>query len=423
MFPAGHDVVVEIPIGGLVQPGFESMRDVFHDNWTPAGSDPGELGASLCVIVGGRVVVDLWGGWCDPPREHTWQRDTLVNAYSVGKGLSATAVLALVDRGVLDLDEPLAQHWPGFAAHGKGDLTLRAALSHRAGLPCARRKVEVAEAFDFHAMAGILAGTEPWWSPGEAHGYHVNTLGHLIGEPASRATGHDFDVVVRDEVALRCGADIHLGLPADQHHRLADIHFPRAELFDPTTAAPVAGGPTERADSGGAGSAAASDTDPPEPDLSEMRAGAYFNPPELSGIGAVNTPAFRSAVIPSTNMACTAAGVARVYASLSGQPPADSELSLSSGLIAEATTTHSDGDDLVLGRPSRFGLGYMLHTPERPVGITEESFGHFGHGGSLGFADRSAGVGFCYLTNRPGDRWQMPRTRRLISELGSLLGC
>lgn len=226
VFPAGHDVVVEIPIGGLVQPGFESLRDVFHDNWTPAGSDPGELGASLCVIVGGRVVVDLWGGWCDPPREHTWQRDTLVNVYSVGKGLSATAVLALVDRGVLDLDEPLAQHWPGFAAHGKGDLTLRAALSHRAGLPCARRKVEVAEAFDFHAMAGILAGTEPWWSPGEAHGYHVNTLGHLIGEPASRATGHDFDVVVRDEVALRCGADIHLGLPADQHHRLADIHFP-----------------------------------------------------------------------------------------------------------------------------------------------------------------------------------------------------
>ncbi|MFV0317507.1 MAG: serine hydrolase domain-containing protein [Microthrixaceae bacterium] len=427
---------MDVPIGGRVEPGFETIAEVFRANWEPSEGDPGELGASLNVCVDGRVTVELWGGWCDVERTRPWQRDTLVNAYSVGKALSATAVLSLVADGKVDLDTPIESYWPEFGAQGNSDVTMRTVLAHRAGLPCARRDVSVPEAYDFHTMAGILADTEPWWTPGTAHGYHVNTLGHLIGEPVCRVTGIDFGEVIARRVAGPFGAEIYLGLPEDQHTRMADVDFPDAGLDDrgesrgpeDSTRAGTARHSTAAREPGLDNAASQRDTpEDPTPgqmdaqSLKRMLAGAYFNPPELSGIGSVNTAEFRRAEIPSTNMACTAEGVARVFASLSGYPIADTPEILPSSLIDEATTTHSEGHDLVLGRDSRFGLGFMLHTSDRPIGIGEGSFGHFGHGGSLGFADRDAAVGFCFLTNRPGDRWQMPRTRRIVRALSDCL--
>jgi CubicO group peptidase (beta-lactamase class C family) len=149
-----------------------------------------------------------------------------------------------------------------------------------------------------------------------------------------------------------------------------------------------------------------------------MRLSAYFNPPGFSGIGIVNTSAWRQAVVPSTNGHATARAVAGFYAALL---PGVSRPILPGSLIAEATETHSEGHDLVLDRPTRFGLGFALHLDARPVGITTSSFGHYGHGGSLGFAAPDAGIAFAYLVNRPGDRWQNPRTRRLLDTLRSCL--
>jgi CubicO group peptidase (beta-lactamase class C family) len=139
----------------------------------------------------------------------------------------------------------------------------------------------------------------------------------------------------------------------------------------------------------------------------------YFNPSGLSGFGVVNTPEWREAVIPSTNGHSTARAVAAIYGALLGGRRASSPL-VGDALVAEATTIHSDGEDAILGRPSRFGLGFQLTQPTRPLGPNPAAFGHYGYGGSLGFADPSAQLAFGYVMNRPGDRWQTPRTQALI---------
>ncbi len=407
-------------VHGRVDRAFEVVSDAFRANFEPSGGDatdaapagspdPGDLGASLCVIVDGRVVVDIWGGWSDVARTRPWTADTLVNAYSVGKAVTASAVLTEVASGALDLDAPLSRVWPEYGAHGKGSTTLRQVLAHRAGVPGARRELTPDDVFDFGAVAAALAESEPWWEPGRAHGYHVNTLGHLAGEPVRRATGTSVGEVVRRSVAGPLGADLWIGLPRSEHHRVAEVDFVQDI---PSGLLPHQGdGPLDR-----------------------MRHAAYFNPPGLSGIGTVNTARWREAQVPSTNLHATARGVARLFASLSGAPadpdprerpaaadPVGDEI-VPAALVAEAATTHSRGYDLVLDRESRFGLGMMLHRDGRAVGVGEASFGHYGNGGSLGFADPDARVGFGYVINRPGDRWQVPRTRRLLAALRDALG-
>ncbi len=386
--PSGRPV----PIGGTVDPAFVGVRDAFIENWNPADGDPGELGAALCVVLDGQVVVDLWGGWTSTTKTRPWEPDTLVNAYSVGKAVTTATVLAMVARGELALDEPVCAHWPEFAEHGKAGVTLRDALAHRAGVPGARQALSARDAMDFEAVAAALAASEPWWEPGSAHGYHVNTLGHLVGEPVRRVTGRRFGTAVADLVAGPCEADLWIGLPESLHHRVADVDFHQhiPEEFLPHRGDDL---------------------------LSRMRRAAYFNPPELSGLGSVNTAAFRSAEIPSTNLHASARGVATMFAALAGAPHAGTELAIPRSLIGEATTTHSLGEDLVLERRSHFGLGFMLPDEARPIGVGPSSFGHFGNGGSLGFADLDARMGFGYVLNRPGDRWQVQRTRRLLAAL------
>jgi CubicO group peptidase (beta-lactamase class C family) len=391
-----------VVVSGTVDPAFEPMREAFAANFAPTpgdedglGADPGELGAALCVIVDGRVVVDLWGGWADLAGTRAWEADTLVNAYSIGKAVSAATVLAVVSDGALDLDAPVARVWPEFAAHGKGAITLRQLLSHQGGLPGVRRPVADDEVFDFPAVAAALAAQATWWEPGTAHGYHVNTLGHLVGEPVRRVTGDRFGAAVRDRVARPLGADVWIGLPREEHRRVAEVDFVQ---HVPEEWRPHAG----------------------DDDRSRMRRATYFNPEGLSGIGTVNLPRWREAEVPSTNLHASARGVAGVFASLADGSPAGGLLAGS--LVEEATTTASRGTDLVLDRESHFGLGMMLHLDSRPIGIGPGSFGHYGNGGSLGFGDRSARVGFGYVMNRPGDRWQVPRTRRLLDALGEVLG-
>ncbi len=415
-----HPDVAVADVQGHADPAFRAVGEAFTTNFRPTGDaggarapgdpvDPGDLGASLCVIVDGRIVVDLWGGWSDVARTRPWTADTLVNAYSVGKAVTAAAVLAVVAGGSLDLDAPLSRVWPEYGTHGKGATTLREALSHRAGVPGARRALTTDDVFDFGAVAAALAESEPWWEPGRAHGYHVNTLGHLAGEPVRRATGASIGEVVRRSLAVPLGADLWIGLPRSEHHRVAEIDF--VQDVPPGLLPHQGDGPLDR-----------------------MRHAAYFNPPGLSGIGTVNTARWREAEVPSTNLHASARGVARLFASLSGAPaasgpgarpvtaePVGKEV-VPATLVAEAATTHSRGHDLVLDRESHFGLGMMLHQGGRAVGLGEASFGHYGNGGSLGFADPEARLGFGYVINRPGDRWQVPRTRRLLGALREALG-
>jgi CubicO group peptidase (beta-lactamase class C family) len=148
---------------------------------------------------------------------------------------------------------------------------------------------------------------------------------------------------------------------------------------------------------------------------------AYFNPPDLSGAGVVNTAAWREAEVPSANAHATAAGVARVYAALAGGGALGGVRVVDSGALAASVAEQVHGDDLVLRRPSRFGLGFQLTQPERPLGPGPRAFGHFGAGGSVGLCDPDAGVAFGYVTSQMGPRWQNPRNRALIDAVFACL--
>jgi CubicO group peptidase (beta-lactamase class C family) len=370
-----------LDVGGWCDPRFGLVRNAFAANFT----ERGETGAAVCLAAGGTVVVDLWAGRAGPGL--AWQRDTLVNVFSVGKGLVAACVARLIGRGLLEPDEPVARYWPEFAAAGKTAVTLRQLLSHQAGLPALRDPMPAGSMLDWPVLTGALAAERPWWPPGSAHGYHVNTFGFLAGEVIRRVTGMTVGAVLRNEIAGPLGADVHIGLPAAEHHRVAEFLWPGAE------ARSVLPGVTED---------------------EQMIINAYFNPADFSGAGVVNTPGWRAAEVPSANAHATASGVARVYAALAGGGSVDGVRVVDPGALAAAVTEQVYGDDLVLRRPSRFGLGFQLTQPQRPLGRSQRAFGHFGAGGSVGLCDPDAGVALGYVTSQMGPRWQNPRNRALI---------
>ena len=368
-------------IDGFCDPKFSALREAFAENFASRG----EPGAAVALSVNGKLVADLWGGWRDAARTQAWRRETLVNFFSVSKALCTIVAMRLVEHGKLDLDAPVARVWPQFAQAGKETVSLRHVLSHQAGLPSIHEPLPEGAALDWNRMCEALARQKPWWEPGTAHGYHVNTFGFLVGEMVRRVTGRSLGTVLREDVAGPLDADVHIGLPVCEHHRVAEFLWP----------------------------AVPSTQGMPGPDQ-QMRYNAYWNPPGISGAGWVNRPEWRLAEIPSTNGHGTARGVVRVYRMLANGGAIDGVRILGADAIAEATKEHSNGIDLISERPSRFGLGFQLTQPERPLGPNKGAFGHFGAGGSLGFCDPEAGVAFGYVTNDMGPRWQNPRNKALI---------
>ncbi len=383
-------VAVPITIGGACDERFQPVREALAENF--ATDD--EWGASVAVFVAGRKVIDLWGGHVDSAKSRPWQRDTLVNAYSVGKGILSLLAVGCAETGELDLDAKVSSLWPEFSAHGKGHLTVRSLLAHRSGLPGVRTLLPPEAKYDWTRMCDELAGQAPFWEPDSDHGYHVNTQGFLVGEVIRRATGTPVGELLQQRIARPLGADYFFGLPAGLHGRVSRVFAPDVAVDTPERWA-MAFPPT--------GDAA----------HDEMIWRSYFNPAGISGIGSVNTKEWREAVIPSTNGHGNARAVATIYSAyLDGK--VNGRRWVGPGLRAEAARPHSSGADRVLGKPSSFGLGLQLAQPSRPIGPNADSFGHFGYGGSLGMADPEAKVAFAYITNHPGQRWQTTRTMRVL---------
>lgn len=376
-------------MAGLCDVRFQAVREAFGEN----AASRGELGAAVAVIVEGELVVDLWCGWADSERSRPWRQDTLVNVFSVGKALAGLCVLTLVSRGLLDLEEPVSRCWPQFAVAGKQDVTVREMLSHRAGLPAIGRELPEGALYDWDLVVGALAEQEPWWTPGSGHGYHVHTFGFLLGELVRRIADEPIGTFLRREIAGPFGAELSFGLARRNRARRAEY------LFDHSLVS-------------------SSERSRRSPVDERLRERAYLNPPGATGIGTVNTAAWQDAELPSANLHADARGIARVYADLARDAPSiiDGEV------LREATAEAAAGDDLVLGRPSRFGLGFQLTQPERPLGPNAASFGHFGAGGSLGFADPQAHLGFAYVMNRGGPQWQDPRNSALVEAVYRALG-
>ncbi len=375
-------------IAGKCAAGFDRVEQAFAANFAS-----GEHGAGLCVVLDGRPVVDVWGGFTDEARQSLWQRDTLVNCFSVGKGVLAILALDCIGRGEVELDAALYDLWPEAASLGP-KMTLRTCLSHRAGVPAVRRRLADDVMYHWETMCAAIVDQQPYWDPDSAHGYHVNTWGFLVGEILRRATGTPVRELFRERIALPVAADFHFGLPATEHHRVAKLIMPEATLSTPeewALAFPATG----------------------DAEHDAMVWHSYFNPNGLSGIGTVNTPAWRSATIPSTNSHADARGIAHAYSALEGT----TRHVISKLLRAEAASIHSEGLDRVLSKPSAFGLGFQLGQSGGRFGPNPAAFGHYGYGGSLGMYDPDNNLAVGYVTNKPGARFDTARTQGILDAL------
>jgi CubicO group peptidase (beta-lactamase class C family) len=380
-------------IDGTCEPRFERVRAAFARNF----SEHDEVGAAVSVIVGGEPVVDLWGGSIDAARTRPWERDTIVNVWSVGKAVSSLCLLRLVERGLLELDAPVATYWPEFAQGGKADMPLRYLLTHQAGLPAIRKPLPPgANVLSWDTMVEALAAQEPWWEPGSGFGYHVNTMGFLLGEVVRRTDGRRIGTMIREDLRDGLGVDFLIGFGPEEDSRVAD--------WTPYQAA--AGEESQRP---------WLERDPATLEGIDLaRVLAYRNPPPHPD-GGTNSRMWRAAEFPSTNPHSNARAIARVFGGLASGGRIGGKPLLDVKLIEQARTIESDGEDLVLGRPNRFGLGFQLTIPGvRPLGPGVHTFGHYGNGGILGFADPDAQIGFAYVCNRSGRSWRDPRNIALV---------
>ncbi len=368
-------------IRGFVDPAFSAVRDAFAANF----AERSETGAAVAMYVEGRKVVDLWGGERAPGAD--WDEDTVSLIWSATKGMTSLVVQRLVDTGRLSLDAPLIRWWPEFGAGGKEDITVADVLTHGARLPYPPGYAEVATA-DGPAgwdrvgdLTALLERAEPVLPPG-AHGYHAVTFGLLLGETVRRATGRSVGQIFADEVAGPLGLEAAwIGQPAEVEGRVAQLHMtvPPPPTDDPEFLAAMA--------------FAMSSEGPIGRSLLVGPSGAM----NFAEIG--NDPGFRRVEHPAANGVASARSLARMYAMLAAGGTLDGVSIVSSESVAAHSAEQWRGEDATLMSEKRYAFGYMLPgTPTERFGPAEHAFGHPGMGGSLGFADPEAGVGFAYVT-------------------------
>ncbi|GGR38694.1 esterase [Streptomyces cinereoruber] len=403
-------------VRGTVAAGWEPVRDAFLRNFEQRG----ERGAAVAVHRDGVRVVDLWAGAKDGDGEAAeaggggadgagagggapWTEDTAQVVRSATKGVAAAVPLLLHQRGLLDLDAPVAAYWPEFKAAGKDRATVRDLLAHRAGVPVLDRPLTLAEAADLPTATAAIAAQAPVWEPGTAHGYHAHTFSWLLSGLVHRVTGRTVGRWVAEEIADPLGLDLWIGLPDAEAHRVGRI------------------GPVEEVEPPGSGALRLR----PKRAVTE----AYRDPDSLTrrAFGVIdpkpdeNDPAYRAAELPGSAGVATARALSRFYAATLG-PVDGAERLFAPETLALARTEESAGPDRVLLVGTRFGLGHMLHGPASPL-LGPSSFGHPGRGGSLGFADPDSGTAFGYVTN--GMRKTVtadPRAQALVRAVAAVAG-
>jgi CubicO group peptidase (beta-lactamase class C family) len=374
--------VPEFPIHGKCDPAFSMVRDAFADNFE-AGM---EVGASCAVYVGGQKVVDLWGGFTDESHSTEWQQDTIVNLMSVAKGVASLCLHRLAAQGRLDLDRPIADYWPEFAQNGKGSILVRHALDHRAGIPIIEDPLWPGAVYDWSAMIRALESQAPIFPVGQQPAYHTVTMSFLVGELARRVTGNTLGAYFKREIADPLELDYWLGLPPSEHGRCA--RFIAWSGYNNKT----------------------NETDAP-PELL-VKAWQQFDPAHDDGY---NSAQFRSAQIPGVSGHGNARAVAKLYAALSLGGTVDGYEVIPSEALARATELQWEDVEPVLTHNYRMGLGFTLNSEDAYMGPNAQAFGHVGAGGSTGFADPAARLGFSYGMNRMfPTRDNGPRARRLI---------
>jgi CubicO group peptidase (beta-lactamase class C family) len=350
-------------INGHVAPGFDSVRDAFAANFANAG----DVGASFCATKDGEIVVDLWAGVADAETGRPWERDTIVNVYSTTKTMCALTALLLADRGELDFAKPVAHYWPEFAAGGKAAVTVAQLMSHSAGLSGFKEKMAKDDLYDWEKVTSLLAAQAPFWEPGTAPGYHAMTQGFLVGEVVRRIAGVTLGNLFRTEIAEPLGADFHIGLPESEDHRVATLIPP-----------PPGQGIADMTD---------------RPLTANMATNPAINPLET------RTRAWRAAEMPAANGHGNARSVAMVQTLVANGGVSGGKRILSEAGVRRALESQIKGEDMVLGLPVHYGLGYGLPGGQMPFPNPNSCYWG-GYGGSIVINDLDARTTFAYAMNK-----------------------
>jgi CubicO group peptidase (beta-lactamase class C family) len=388
----------DVDIHGSCASGFERVRDAFEQNFAVRN----DVGAAVAVWVDGDLVVNLWGGSADAAGTRPWREDTLVTVLSGTKALTSTCVHRLADRGEIDLHAPVARYWPEFGQAGKEAITIAMVMSHRSGVIGPRNQLRWEDVADWDLVCERLAASEPWWEPGTAQGYHMFTFGFIIGEVFRRVTGRTIGQYLRTEIAKPLGIDVHIGLPAEEHHRCADLlNKPRIPDVLASVQAPAC--PATLAEHPKAG----------------LSVAMGFVPDDE--LGCNDRKLWLQLEFPGTNGQVSALGLATFYDALAQEK-------LLSRRHMELVRVPQGGfeTDLVLGprvADHGWGLGYMLNQ-RCLAGPNPRIFGHGGLGGSFGFVDLELRIGYAYVMNHydPTKANADPRSVALSDEVYAALG-
>jgi CubicO group peptidase (beta-lactamase class C family) len=368
-------------VAGQIRPGFESVREAFAENFARRG----ELGGACCAYYNGEKIVDIWGGIRNKQTREPWEQDTMVVVHSASKGLAAMTLAIAHSRGWLDYEERVSTYWPEFAQHGKARITVRQLLAHQAGLFAIEEPVNRSTLADLDRLGVILARQKPAWEPGTRQAYHALTLGFYEGEllrrvdPCHRSLGQFF----HDEIATPLGEDVYIRLPETiPNSRLATIAPPRP--FDMLFGFPLRF--TLEAMNRRSNIYRALEINP--------GTRVYFDEQRVYA---------RNLEVPSGGAVSTARAIAHAYSAFA---TAGRELGLRTetlDLLAAPAIPPSRGfyDECLKGEGAQFSLGFMKSSAVWPFGGAS-SFGSPGAGGSLGFADPAAGVGYAYVTSQMG---------------------
>jgi CubicO group peptidase (beta-lactamase class C family) len=397
--------------------GWGKVADAFRKNFEGGG----EVGAACSVYAGGRLVVNLWDGLADREANRPWRRNTIMQVASTTKGATAICAHLLVQRGLLDLDAPVTRYWPEFGANGKEHIPVRWLLSHQAGLPIVDGPLTFEQACAWDPVIRALEAQPPLWEPGTQHIYHANTYGYLVGEVVRRITGKSLGTFYAEEVARPLGLSAWIGLPAKHEPRVAKIHNTAPFSMEEILAGLI------KATGLDAETVTAWVTALYSPGSVAIRAaelgGALDNTTEY-----FTTPAWRASEHPAANMVADAHSIARMYAATVSR--VDGVRLLNRATVETATEIHTDrttmyglppGLNIPANRSFNMSLGFWRACPPYPM-LSPASFGHPGSGGSVGFADPDARVGFGYATNLWNFRADDPRATNLASAVRTSLG-
>lgn len=350
-------------VEGTTEGRFAAVRDVMAAS-LESGAD---IGCSFAATLDGETVVDIWGGHADVEKTRSWERDTIINVYSTTKTMTALTALLVADRGELDFHAPVAKYWPEFAANGKEGVTVAHLMSHSAGLSGWKEPITKADLYDWTKCTELLAAQASFWEPGTKPGYHAITQGYLVGEVIRRITGKSLGTVFREEIAEPLGADFHIGLPASEDARVA-------ELKPPPAGAAIA-----------------------DRDQTELQRNMGLNPGV--DVHETKTRAWRGAEIPAAGGTGNARSVAEIHAILANGGVAKGKRFLSEAGCRRALECQVEGEDLILSIPVRYGMGFGLAGGMVPL-PNDECCYWGGYGGSIIIIDMKAHTTVSYVMNK-----------------------